>query len=146
MHAKCDCKWKYSCQICSKFTYLFYKSVKNMGILYKITFKMLTDWNTEMLSACCLPVTKGHNWHIDYLSVTPLLSWVSGMYLTCLCSKQSNYVKSCRIRKERTISASLEYKWMNICVDQRYGFAFAFYHSAQTNRKWLSYNMVLFLQ
>ena len=28
-----------------------------------------TAWNTKMLSACCLPVTKGHNWHTDYLSV-----------------------------------------------------------------------------
>ena len=26
-------------------------------------------WNTNMVSACCLPVTEGHNWHIDYLSV-----------------------------------------------------------------------------
>ena len=26
----------------------------------------LTAWSKKMLSACCLPVTKGHNWHIDY--------------------------------------------------------------------------------
>ena len=29
-----------------------------------------TAWSTNMLNSCCLPVTKGHNWHIDYLSVT----------------------------------------------------------------------------
>ena len=28
-----------------------------------------TAWNTKVLSTCCQPVTKGHNWHIDYLSV-----------------------------------------------------------------------------
>ena len=29
----------------------------------------LTSWSAKMLSQCYLPVTKGHNWHIDYLSV-----------------------------------------------------------------------------
>ena len=26
-------------------------------------------WSTNLVSSCSLPVTKGHNWHIDYLSV-----------------------------------------------------------------------------
>ena len=42
----------------------------------------------NVLSACCQPVRKEHNWHIDYFVSYILLSWVSSMYLTPLCSKQ----------------------------------------------------------
>ena len=50
----------------------------------------LTAWSTKKY---CLPVTQGHNWHVDYLSVILFLLWMSSTCLTCLCSKQSNCVK-----------------------------------------------------
>ena len=40
-----------------------------------------TAWSTMVLSAFCQSVTKGRNWHIDYLSLILFLSWMSGMYL-----------------------------------------------------------------
>ena len=52
-----------------------------------------TAWSTKVLSACCQPVTKGHSWHIDYLSVILFCHGLGGMYLTPLCSKQSNYIQ-----------------------------------------------------
>ena len=30
---------------------------------------LLKKYTVRLLSSCCPPVTKGHNWHIDYLSV-----------------------------------------------------------------------------
>ena len=42
---------------------------------------IITAWSTKVLSACCQPVTKGHNWHVYLFPSYTLLSWVSGMYL-----------------------------------------------------------------
>ena len=39
------------------------------------TLNILTAWNTKMLSACYLPVTKGHNWH---MIICQLHSFVTG--------------------------------------------------------------------
>ena len=43
-----------------------------------------------MLSACCLPVTKGQlTSPILIICQLTLLSWVNDVYLKCLCSKQN---------------------------------------------------------
>ena len=49
----------------------------------------LTTWSTKMFSACC-PASDKRAQHIDYLSVILFChGYVSSMYLTCLCPKQS---------------------------------------------------------
>ena len=60
----------------------------------KYLMKCVHNWSassTNLLSACCLSLTKGHDWHgpIDYFTVIPFLSWAGGMYITGLCSKHS---------------------------------------------------------
>ena len=45
-------------------------------------------WSTNLVSTCCPNVTKGHKWHIYYLSVMPFCHGGS-MYLPSLCSKPS---------------------------------------------------------
>ena len=77
----------------------------------------LTAWSTNVLSTYCQPVTKGHNWHIDYLSVV-LFCHGEQLYLTCLCAKQAVALWSIIFIKSDKCSRS--YKYARIVPWYRY--------------------------
>ena len=46
---------------------LFYISARRT--FKEVLCKWHCTWSTNLLSTYCLPMTKGHNWHVDYLSI-----------------------------------------------------------------------------
>ena len=58
---------------------------------HALVLDYLTAWSTKVLSACCQSVTKGHNWHIDYLSVAPFChGW--GACISHICAPSRHIV------------------------------------------------------
>ena len=78
--------------------------------IWELLMSHSSTLNTYLLSTCCPPMTKRHNWQMIDMSV--MLLSVS-MYLTGLCSKHSNYVNRLASHLQMSCCA-IVYSWLCI--------------------------------
>ena len=97
--------------------------ISNLITISKVTMSLeqslhnWTAWSTKMLTACCQPVLEEHNWHCLFDSCT-LVSWVSSMYLTHLCSKQLKYLTKDTIFCANLFNAHFTYQYQILLQDK----------------------------